>query len=277
MESSEIGQKMREAFEATAPSDEAVLRRYAHLRALRSGEDLPTAIRFPHRASRLAPSLVRMASAGGVALLAAAGAFFLWGLPADEPVPIAPSLERDLALGIERDRPSESPRSVPASPVPARSLNSAPVEAGSWAASATAPRSEAGPPGESSAAVTAADAPGDPAPSREPETDATVSWAKVTEAMKARDWPAAQVALAPLLASNDEETRDSARLVRIRLELGAVGVSGPDQQLVTELDELARTGSTSSIRASARRLHKSLMDAQTKHPATDGELPGVEE
>lgn len=273
MASSELGQKMRQAFDATMPSETAILRRHSgHLRALRSGEDLPTALHSLRRGPRLATT----ASVAGVALLAAAGALLFWGGAAERSVPIAPSLQRDLALRNQRvlqdgvPKAKGEPRSEPEAVLPARSATSAPVRtAASEAAVSSAER-------ESKAGASVVEA-STPSAGVEPKAEAAESWARVTVAMKARDWSAAQQALAPLLASSDEETRDSARLVRIRVALGAADQKLLGSPLLAELEELSRTGSTSSIRASARRLHKSLTEDETKHPAPDEELPLVEE
>jgi len=257
MESSEIGQKMRAAFEATRPSEAEVLQRYGHLRGLRSGEDLPAATGEDELAGRR--SIRRGVSVGVAALLAAAAALFVWSLPAERPVAIGPSLERDLQT--RRERASGPP------PAPEETPQAEGTAEGRVRASAKP------------IAVLPRRAPEvstlHPALPNRTETDA--SWARVTEAMRQRDWTAAHAALAPLLVSTERETQDSARLVRVRLELGAAQGQVADARWLSELEDLARSGSSSSIRASARRLLETLREDGTKQSSPVGELPQVEE
>jgi hypothetical protein len=115
-----------------------------------------------------------------------------------------------------------------------------------------------------------------PVPAVPTQADTDAGWARVTEAMRKRDWEAAKIALEPLTNSVDEETRDGARLVRIRLELGAAQGAPPDQRWLTDLAELAASGSTSSIRASARRLLEELRVSQAKPVEPSPDLPSEE-
>jgi hypothetical protein len=185
-------------------------------------------------------------------------AFSLWSLSDERAVPIGPSLAKDLEFGHPR-----VPRASPSSPQSDDALllqddaarNDATHDDGSRGESIPAlPAREASSPSkrtaeEREAAVAEAPPPG---------IDDTARWARVTEAMRKHDWAAAQTALRPLAESQDAETRDGARLVQIRLELGASGGGAVDPRWLADLRALASKGSTSSIRASARRLLETL-------------------
>jgi hypothetical protein len=155
-----------------------------------------------------------------------------WTRAETDSVAIGPSLTRDLELRSRAPRTADAPDSEQKkeAPVPA------PPEARL-----------------SQKSLPAARAPSAPQPAVAP-SDTDARWARVTEAMRKRDWEAAKLALAPLSTSLDPETKDSARLVRIRLELSASGNQALDPTWQAELSELATSGATSSIRASARRL-----------------------
>jgi len=247
MRSTEIGAKMREAFETTLPSDPAIVGRY----------DLARLRTAPREMQRR-----RAGAIGAGVLLAAAGVLFVWFLSRHDSVRIGPSLQRDLEA--RRDPGQTDSAREPVRALPPSLAGEAPGRLAPKP-DLPSPASTDVPPGRDSAPIES-------------------QWALVTDAMRQRDWPAAQEALAPLLASSDRETRDSARLVRVRLELGAASNQESKAALMVELEELIEAGSTASIRASARRLHKSLVDGLVdgladegaKHPLPEGELTGQE-
>src|SRR5688572_29003801 len=89
----EIGPKMRNAFEATLPDDRAILDRYD-----------PARLKAPP-----VVALRRWAGVGAGALLAAAGVLLAWSLRVERPIAIEPSLERDLQARSS-SRPKEEQR-----------------------------------------------------------------------------------------------------------------------------------------------------------------------
>lgn len=259
MAANELGRDMRRVFEATMPKDEVILRKH-HALAL-------------ERAFGTKRSRSGAARAG--AFLAAAGVLLVWAmgwdwLAPERRVEIRPSLERDL-----RPPPAAEASQVDDSAVAPAAVSSADREA---RAAQSRPSQVVRVPARSLERAT----PSAQATRPSTETDGTeADWARVTEAMRRRDWSGAQGALAPLLASEDGETRDSARLVRIRVEISSAPERGKEVALLAELKELSETGSSSSIRASARRLHGELTDDaltdESKHPREAGELPLQEE
>lgn len=91
-----------------------------------------------------------------------------------------------------------------------------------------------------------------------PNEAAPASWQAVAEALRTGNRPKASGLLDDLARSHDPEVRDSAELVRLRSALTEVDneaiAKPPSAAQLKRLEELARTGATSSIRASARKL-----------------------
>jgi len=262
MASTDLGQKMRDTLEATLPDAEVAVRRVARQRALRLARSHTS--RHKAHASGWLPNIAgrniagrKSAVVGGLlaaALVVGALAYGPWSTQT-ESVTIGPSLAHDLKVRPRTSRTADARASEQKradtkqakgergrSPVPAPS-EARPHDRSLPAARALAP--------------SPATAPG----------DADARWARVTEAMRKGDWEAAKVALAPLSASGDPETKDSARLLRIRLELGTSENQTLEPKWEAELSELARSGSTSSIRASARR----LLESRSGAPNSDHE------
>jgi hypothetical protein len=260
----DLGQKMRDALEATLPDVEVAVRRVARQRALRLARS-HTSRHEAHASGWLRSITARKSAVAGGLLAALLVAFALaygpwWTWAETESVTIGPSLARDLELRPRTSRTanakaseqklSDTKRATDAggqTPVPA------PPAALSKERSLPAAR-----------ALLA------PSPSAAP-SDADARWARVTESMRKGDWEAAKLALAPLSASGDPETKDSARLLRIRIELVTSESQTLEPKWEAELSELARSGSTSSIRASARRMLESSSGAPNSDQ--EGELP----
>jgi len=249
MASTDLAEKMRDALEATLPDGEVAVRRIARQRAIRlahsqASEKAPASGWLPSFQAR------RSAIVGGilgVALLAGAFVYRTWSTWAEsESVSVGPSLARDLELQSRASRAVDA-RAAEKEPsggeTTADEAGKAPVSAPSVAA--RSPKSLPATP----APVTSP-----PAPASGQKND---RWASVTEAMRRGDWEAAKGVLAFLSVEGDPETRDSARLLRIRIELGTSPNQALDARWQAELSELAQSGSTSSIRASARRLLES--------------------
>jgi hypothetical protein len=84
------------------------------------------------------------------------------------------------------------------------------------------------------------------------------SWESAAQAMRAGDRAETVRILSELSRSEDPETRDGARLVQLRSLIGGSS-GGPDaaqlsDEARTQLETLAQSGATASIRASARTL-----------------------
>jgi hypothetical protein len=268
----ELSRRMRTTFEASLPNEEDIVRRVsagreARTRARRTSGAARSNDAFFAQWRELA-SRPRLAALG--LALAAAAAFSFWSLSEDPAVRIGPSLAKDLESGYPR---------VPLA------LPSSPEADDAWLLREDATREDAAR-GEPIPALPAREALSPPKRAAEkleaamletppPGIDDTARWARVTEAMRKRDWVAAQTALRPLVESQDAETRDGARLVQIRLELGASEGSAVDQRWLADLRVLAAQGSTSSIRASARRLLETL-EGDTPAAADDAP-PGTSE
>ncbi len=90
-------------------------------------------------------------------------------------------------------------------------------------------------------------------------TNAT-RWQEVAGAMRNGEDERAREAIAPLKESDDPETRDSAELVQLRIELGIhqSGVLHATSSQRTRLQRLVEQGASATIRASARRLQGRL-------------------
>lgn len=253
MTSTDLGQRMRDALEATRPDEEVVLRRVARQRALRLAR--AGTARSGTARTGTARSQKTRAVVGGVlaaVLLAFAVVYGPWWTQAEtESATIGPSLARDLELHSRTPRTADARASREEPPDTTKSID----EAGKTPVPA---RSEARPREKN---LPAARAPLPPAPTVA-SADPDARWAGVTEAMRKGDWEAAKVGLASLSASDDPETKDSARLLRIRLELRTSANQTLEPRWQAELSELARSGSTSSIRASARRLLESPSEQQ---------------
>jgi len=231
VEATDLSQKMRATFEAAIPGEDAVVRRVTAQRALRAA---PQRSSFPRTAAPTpAPWTWQPGLAWAAAGLAVAlGLFLLWPALQPERVPIGPSLTRDLASQgkakkLDDEGAGRAPTNEPTASAPPSAVSDG--------------RKDSAPKGERAAAV--------PTPE-----SADARWAHVTAAMRKQDWKAAELALAPLIESADPETRDGARLVRVRLQLRTAPEAARDPKWREELSDLARSGSTSSIRASARRL-----------------------
>lgn len=251
MASTDLGQKMRDALEATLPDAEVAVRRVARQRALRLAQNQASP---PQKhASGWLSGLTARVMVGGVsagALLVCVVAYGPWWTEA-ESVSVEPSLERDLEL---LPRMSHAPDAAPneQTPLDIREQTALDIRK----ATAREAKAPAHAPSEGPATEQR------PAAARTPTTplaaiasgDTDARWARVTEAMREGDWEAAKVALDSLSAKGDPETKDSARLLRIRIELSSSGNQTLEPRWQAELSELARSGSTSSIRASARRL-----------------------
>jgi len=248
MASTDLGQRMRDALEATLPDEEVALRRVARQRALRLARTGNA--RTGTARSDTARSQKTRAVVGGVlgaALLAFGVVVGPWWTRAEtESATIGPSLARDLELRSRTARTADARTSQEEPPDTTKATD----EAGKTPVPA---RSAARPGDKRLPAARAALAPSPDNPSADPDA----RWARVTEAMRKGDLEGAKLALAPLSESHDPETKDSARLLRIRLELGTSENQTLDPRWQAELAELARSGSTSSIRASARRLLES--------------------
>lgn len=257
-------QKMRATFAATLPDEDAALRRIADRRAARVGTGriaTPTVKRVPAGFAGISLPLQLGLGFAGIVLVFVV--LRSWHLP-QESVPIEPSLARDL---------ESAPRPKP---VPEELETASPFDADAdtdnralEAKKAPMPSRPALKSTQGSNAVSGADPPNDKATS---QADVNARWARVTDAMRKQDWTTAKTALEPLIASTDPETKDGARLVRIRLELGATAGT-LSSSLLAELSDLATAGSTSSIRASARRLLESLPNDSTKREVEHRELP----
>lgn len=226
MTQSDLGQKMRAVFEVTMPREEAVLRRF-HIPSHVDQAPVGWPLRFA------------VGAALGMLFVAAGVLLSLQSL-SRERVSIEPSLERDLPGKPKTEELPLAPRPVR---VPSPDVLSP---------SPDPPKPARGEPRKTHLEQS------EPSETNLPQSTTSTSWARVTESMRQSDWNGAQEALAPLLESNNAETRDSARLVRIRLRLGQASGSSVDPELHQELEQLAKMGSTSSIRASARRLIDSL-------------------
>lgn len=237
--STELSRKMRATFDAVLPSDDVVLRRIVARRAERSEQLQTVRTSLWHAFWRHRAGLG--ACFAGVAM--ALALLTWWSIGERDHVSIGPSLTRDLELAprSKKERlpplePTKADDELHAEPV----TTSRPARADVTRQAQTQLRTD----------VVA------PSPPAQAETNAR--WARVTESMRKRDWEAAKIALEPLTNSPDAETRDGARLVRVRLELGRAQGASPDQRWLADLADLATSGSTSSIRASARRLLEAL-------------------
>jgi hypothetical protein len=247
MAATDLGQKMRDALEATLPDAEVAVRRVARQRALRLARSHTSRDKAHAAGWRPSTAARKSAVVGGLlaaALVAGTLAYGSWWTRAEtESVTIGPSLARDLELRSRTSRTADARASE-------QKLSDAKQATDEGGLRLVPAPSEARPSERSLPAAR-----GLLAPSPATATgDADARWARVTEAMRKGDWEAAKLALAPLSASGDPETKDSARLLRIRLELGTSENQTLEPRWEAELSELARSGSTSSIRASARRL-----------------------
>jgi len=268
MTPTDLSARMRATFEAALPSDDAAVRRVAAQRAQRvaaQSSSVPRAGEARARALWARQPMLAFACAGVVVGL---GLLLLWPVLQPEPVAIGPSLTRDLAAqGKDQEQ-----KTTKAAREPERASTERAVADKAATGTARSPRPE----GRKDAALLGKSAPEAPAAD---STDAR--WAHVSAAMRKQDWAGAELALEPLIQSTDPETRDGARLVRIRLQLRKATTAGRDPIWLEELSDLATSGSTSSIRASARRLldtslGTSTKDGQTNHLEGAGELPPAE-
>lgn len=253
---------MRATFEAALPDEDAVVRRVASGRAQRAEGQSSLDPRggqqamAPRRFWVMQPGL-GLAFAG---LVVAVGLVILWRTQDSDRVAIGPSLARDLAAQAEQARQHESAEHDAArterTPVDRRGALPTPSTAAE--ARKASPQSRERASGDERSAEVPAAA----------STDAR--WADVTAAMRKQDWKAAERALAPLIQSDDPETRDGARLVRVRLQLRTAPDAIRDPIWGKELSDLATSGSTSSIRASARRLLEPLQDGSNRENSSPG-------
>lgn len=87
-------------------------------------------------------------------------------------------------------------------------------------------------------------------------TPSAANWQEVAGAMRAGEDDRAREAITPLTESLDRETRDSAELVKLRIELGShrEGKLSASTSQRARLERLAVDGASPSIRVSARRL-----------------------
>ncbi len=107
-------------------------------------------------------------------------------------------------------------------------------------------------------------------PSHEPAPvtpeEISASWERVAGALREGDDSKARQEVDGLVQSDDAETRDSARLIQLRIELGSATAGTIPATLAQRAlaESLAEHGATASIRASARRLLKRMTDVKEK-------------
>lgn len=251
-----VQKSIRQALEATAPSDAEILARMRQARVA--------------RASRAAAKTARQRPGTGMhpfmlAALALCGLLLLWQSGQLDPSKSRPELTRETWVPdktnqtISRESTHAQETEVPR---PARTEERSPQAPADEPHHLAAKAAKATAPSRSSPARTAAPQPEERSSDQPPlpqPTDtlrsAPPTWEDVAQAMREGNDEQARTLIQRLEQSPDAETRDNARLAELQLSLslkkGDVELS---PQHRAELEDLRNNGATSSIRAAARRL-----------------------
>lgn len=254
--------ELTDLFERTMPTDDVILRKMASARLRRedhAARSARTRALWRSGLRRRDLGLLDWATLGASVLGAAALGLLVTHSLLGPAEPDQPSVR------VERERafpPAESKTARPGSAPPAQPTASAPAAQTGQHLRTEQKRAPSAPPSVAAVPPASTPTPEEPVVTASQPAPEAASWEAAAEALRSGDREKSARVLGELAQSDDPVVRDSARLVQLRSLVQATRASGARTPLSAsarvELEALADSGQTASIRASARQLLEEL-------------------